>query len=97
MKHLPLLTVLIFVLGTTLSCTKWSDEMEIVIDCSGVYLQKGATDYKVCNEEILNDYSAGDKIKVEYDVLSECFGLINEPTCLLYHGYEDLIEITKIK
>ena len=70
--------------------------MEIVKDCTGTYLQKDNVDYLVCNSSILDEYAAGDKIKVEYDLLTECFGLIEGPVCLLYHPFESRIEITKI-
>ncbi len=71
--------------------------MEVVRDCSGVYLKKDGKDHYVCNDEILSSYATGDKVKVQYDVLTECFGLIDQPVCLLYHEYEDKIEITDIK
>ncbi len=71
--------------------------MEVVRDCTGTYLRDNGSDFYVCNEEILSSYSTGDKVKVQYDVLTECFGLIEQPVCLLYHEFEDKIEIIKIK
>ena len=97
MKSIVLILSLTFSAGVISSCGKFGNKMEIVKDCTGIYLQKDNVDYKVCNEEILDGYSAGDKIKVEYDLLSECFGLIGEPVCMLFHPYESNIEITKIK
>ena len=88
------LTVFLF---TTVSCDKKTQKMEIVRDCTGTYLKKDGKDHYVCNESILSSYSAGDKIKVQYDILTECFGLIDSPVCLLFHEYEDKIEITKVK
>lgn len=71
--------------------------MKIVRDCTGTYLQKDNKDYLVCNDEILASFEDGDKVKVEYDLLTDCFGLIEEPVCLMIHPYESLIEITEIK
>ena len=71
--------------------------MKVVKDCTGVYLKKDSKEYKVCNESKLDAYSAGDKIKVDYDVLTECFGLINPPACSEAHNYESLIEVVRVK
>lgn len=96
MKSIIVILVLILTSGAMSSCGKYGNKMEIVKDCTGIYLQKDKLDYKVCNEEILDGYSAGEKIKVDYDLLTECFGLIEEPACLLFHPFESNIEITKI-
>lgn len=97
MKRIVLLSFVFLFLGINYSCSKLNKKMEIVRDCTGVYLKKDNKEYKVCNESKLESYSTGDKIKVEYDVLVECFGLIEPTVCLLYHEYESLIEVTKIK
>ena len=71
--------------------------MEIVRDCTGVYLRSvSGKDYYVCNEELIDSYSTGTKIKVEYDVLENCFGLIESPSCSETHIFEDKIEITNV-
>ena len=87
---------MIILSGTISSCSKFGKKMEIVKDCTGIYLQKDSKDYKVCNESILDGYDEGDKIKVDYDLLNGCFGFIEEPTCELLHPFESRIEITKI-
>ena len=92
-----LFLILGMILLVSFSCDKKTQKMEIVRDCTGTYLKKDGKDHYVCNESILSSYNAGDKIKVQYDVLTDCFGLINQPTCLLLHEYDDKIEITKIK
>ena len=71
--------------------------MEVIRDCTGTYLRENGSDHYVCNEDVLSSYAPGDKVKVQFDVLTECFGLIDQPVCLLYHEFEDKIEITKIK
>jgi hypothetical protein len=71
--------------------------MEVVKDCTGVYLQaRDGRDYKVCNDEILDNIAAGTKIKVSFDNLEQCFGLIDPVTCMMEHPYEGVIEITEI-
>lgn len=79
------------------SCDKFSRKHEVFKDCSGVYLLKGGEELKVCNEQILAQYVTGDKIDVTFDELAECFGLIEDANCSVSHGYESLIEVTKIK
>ena len=86
-----------FFLFLTVSCDKKTQKMEVVRDCTGTYLKKDGKDHYVCNESKLSSYASGDKVKVQYDVLAECFGLIDQPVCLLFHEFEDKIEITKIK
>ena len=71
--------------------------MEVIKDCTGVYLRaRNGQDFKVCNDELLENISAGTKIRVSYDNLTECFGLIEPVTCTLTHVYEGTIEITEI-
>lgn len=89
-----LLIVLTLVLS---SCSKWSKKMEVIRDCTGLYLKKDTKEYKVCNESKLESIATGEKIKVDYDVLSECFGLIEPPTCTEFHNFENLIEVVRIK
>jgi len=96
MKFITALFSICFLFVTFSSCNKFGKKMKVVKDCTGIYLQKDNVDYKVCNESILDGYSEGDKIKVEYDLLTECFGLISELTCELNHPFESRIEITKI-
>lgn len=79
------------------SCDKSKVKMEVVKDCTGVYLRdKSGRDYKVCNEELLSSYSTGTKIRVSYDNLNECFGLIEDPSCSDEHLFEGNIEVTNI-
>jgi hypothetical protein len=71
--------------------------MEVVKDCSTIYLRdKSGQDYKVCNDELLDSYAAGTKIKVSYDNLEQCFGLIENETCESTHLISGVIEVTKI-
>lgn len=79
------------------SCDKTKVKMEVVKDCTGVYLRdKSGKDYKVCNEFMLDKHSTGTKIQVRFDNLNECFGLIEEPQCTESHDFEGLIEVTEI-
>jgi len=77
------------------SCDKDVHKVTVERDCSGTYVQtSGGLDYQVCNEEILDTYSDGAQIKIKYENMELCFGLIN---CELYHLNEGAIEITEIK
>ena len=51
------------------SCNKDVHKMEVVKSCSTIYLRdKSGLEYKVCNDELLESYTAGTKIKVKIDV-----------------------------
>lgn len=71
--------------------------MEVIKDCTGVYLRDSSgKDHYVCNEELLDSYATGTKIKVTYDNLEQCFGLLETPTCEMAHLFDGVIEITEI-
>jgi len=70
--------------------------MTIIKDCTGTYLRDNSRDYYVCNTDLLDNYSAGDKVKVSYSELEECFGVLEAVTCEMAHLYNGKIEITEI-
>lgn len=71
--------------------------MEVIKDCTGVYLRDGSgNDHYVCNEELLENYATGTTIKVSYDKLEQCFGLLETPTCEMAHINSGVIEVTQI-
>lgn len=71
--------------------------MEVIKDCTGVYLRDASgNDHYVCNEEILANYATGTALKVRYDNLEQCFGLLETPTCELAHIYKGVIEVTEV-
>jgi len=90
-----ILLISVITLFTT-SCNKDIIKMEVIKDCSGVYLEKNGVEHKVCNESIFDSYATGDKVKVSYDVLEQCFGLQEDPACSTTHSYLDLIDVYKI-
>lgn len=92
-----LLIVLVIAISFT-SCSKEIEKMTVIKDCTGIYLRsKSGIDFKVCNEEDLADFATGTKIKVKYDKLEECFGLLDPPTCSETHSFESKIEVTEIE
>ncbi len=95
-QRIIFLNLLIVSIGLS-SCNKDVYKMEVVRDCTGVYLRENGTDHYVCNSSVLSSFATGDKIKVQYDVLVECFGLIESSVCMLYHEYQDKIEVTSIE
>ncbi len=96
MKTILSILVLSLAFTSLVSCDKTKVKMTIVKDCTGVYLRDNSRDYYVCNDDILENYSAGDKIKVSYDVLEECFGLLEPVSCEMAHLYDSKIEVTEI-
>lgn len=97
MKFLYLITG-ICLLTTFTACNKEIVKVEILKDCTGSYIRlKNGQDLKVCNSESLDPYATGTKLKVSYDKLEQCFGLVEEPICEMAHSFEGVIEITKIQ
>lgn len=97
MKRVLLIALLLGSVLLVESCDKSKVRMEVVKDCTGTYLRaKSGLDYKVCNYTLLDSYADGTKIKVSYDNLSECFGLLEPSSCETAHVSEGVIEITKI-
>jgi hypothetical protein len=81
----------------TSSCDKTKHKMEVVKDCTGVYLRaRNGQDFKVCNDDLLENIAAGTKIKVRYDNLNECFGILEPITCGETPTFECKFEITEI-
>ena len=70
--------------------------MEVVKDCTGVYLRENGIDHLVCNKELLSDYESGEQVKITFENVNECYGLQDEVTCMMAHAYQDKIEIKKI-
>ena len=92
-----ILSILVLSALPLTSCDKTKQKMEIIKDCSTVYLRdKNGQDYKVCNDEILEAHAAGTKVKVSFDNLEQCFGLIEDPACEATHLIQGVIEVTEI-
>ena len=47
-------------------------------------------------DELLDNVNGGTKIKVTYDNLDECFGILEPPICSETHTFEGKIEITEV-
>ncbi|MFT6981809.1 MAG: hypothetical protein ACJAUD_000574 [Crocinitomicaceae bacterium] len=89
--------IILSIVFISFGCDKEKERMEVIKDCTGVYLRtKNGQDYKVCNDELLENVNGGTKIKVTYDNLDECFGILEPPTCSETHTFEGKIEITEI-
>ncbi len=78
------------------ACDKTKVKMEVIKDCTGVYLRSNGVDHMVCNKDMLTDFESGTKIKVSFEKVGECYGLQDEVVCMMYHEYQDKIEVTKV-
>lgn len=96
MKHLPLFRFFILSFFIFTGCNKDQISVEVIKDCTGVYLRDNGLDRFVCNDYILDSYESGSHIKVKYDILDLCFGLEEEVTCMMVHEFYDRVEITDI-
>lgn len=78
-----------------LSCTKQAD-MIVIKDCTGTYLRKNDKDFKVCNEELLNEYEDEQVVTITYtrvDGGCKPEGFV----CELYHQFEYYIEVETVQ
>jgi hypothetical protein len=86
---------IIALLVLTTSCKKNLEGAEVVRDCTGTYLRIDDEDFKVCNDEILDDYTEGASVNVRYKKVQDCED--DGAVCMLYHRYSASIEITEVK
>ena len=96
MRKFNLICSFVLLTFVSTSCNKDKVEVEVIKDCTGVYLRANGSDSKVCNEYLLDSYASGTKLKVNYDVLEQCYGLQEEPSCSDVHVFSQLVEITEI-
>jgi hypothetical protein len=80
-------------------CSKpQENEMKVVRDCTGTYLQVNNKDYRVCNLEKVENFADGVSVKASYRSLTECNGSANgQIICMMYHQHEGWIEVLTIK
>ena len=88
---------LLLVVGFT-SCSKRSDEITIVRDCTGTYAQINGEDWLICNYADMVDYAEGTVLSVDYIQLQQCSASEQpQTTCLMYHENRGNIRISAIK
>ena len=70
-------------------------EMEIVRNCTGIYLKKSHKEYRVCNNQDIEGYSDGELIKVTFEPISVCSegGFY----CEMAYDYEEDINLLEVK
>lgn len=96
-KYLKYVFAISLLVTISFGCDKEKQRMEVIKDCTGVYLRSNnGQDFKVCNDELLENINGGTKIKVTFDNLDECFGILEPPACTETHTFEGKIEITEI-
>ena len=87
--------IIIALVALISSCKKNAEGAEVIRDCTGTYLRIDNEDYKVCNSEILNDYTEGASVSVKYKKVQNCED--EGAVCMLYHSYFASIEISEVK
>lgn len=71
--------------------------MTVIKDCTGVYLRsKSGQDSYVCNDAILDAYATGTEIRVQFDAIDECYGLLEPPACSDDHTFVEKIDVLEI-
>lgn len=92
-KFLLIISIAIF----SLSCNKEKERMTVIKDCTGTYLRNSeGLDFFVCNEEELAAFASEEKVKVDIETVTECYGLGEEITCTQSHIYETTVEVLKV-
>lgn len=78
-----------------LGCSKDVERVTIQRDCSGTYAEfKNGTKHLICNEQIVETITDGTKIRIKFETMTQCFGLVE---CDLYYKKDGYIEITEVK
>jgi len=97
-SNLLLFSALLTFCILTISCSKERNIKAIIVeDCTGTYLRINSKDYKVCNLEMIENFTSGQKVEVSFEKIDDCKGSGNFPvTCYLYHPFEAWAFLTKI-
>lgn len=85
--------------GETKKMAKSSQQkVEVIKDCTGMYLRVEGKDWQVCNEVMLKDYKSGDHITATFAKTETCPEFDGErAVCMMYHPKEGMIRISKIE
>lgn len=95
-KTLPITVIVL--LFTLFSCNKEQyQNMTVVKDCSGTYLQIDGKDFHVCNEEKLSSFSSGTNVTASFKKIDNCMALAEKCVCKIYHKNEGWIEVVNLK
>lgn len=87
---------IIALLFTAFACRKESNQKMIVDrDCTGVFLSKNSTNFKVCNFEKLADYPNGSTITVNYKKVDKCKKI--SVCTMVSRPYKESIKIISVK
>ena len=89
--------VFVFIL---ISCGEFENRKMLVIkDCTGNYIRFKGKDYRVCNDEILNEFENEEKVRATFEKIDSCADSINNASnCFITHVYEkSWVKITNIK
>lgn len=97
MKKINLLLGILILLAV--SCAKIDKrEAEVVKNCTGVYLRYDKKSYAVCNEEMLSDYNAGDRVTAKFKHIDTCNrDMSHNLKCFLLYESHGTIKVLKIK
>jgi hypothetical protein len=79
------------------SCSKQSNQITLVRDCTGTYARIGSDDWLICNYADITDYADGTVMDIDFIQLQECSG--SEPpeaTCFDFHESRGNIRISAI-
>jgi hypothetical protein len=90
--------ITIFIALTLLSCNKINQDAIVAKNCSGTTISVNDKNYRVCNEEILEDYMDGESVEISFSILKNgCPEFENGVVCDLFLEYKQWIEIKKVK
>lgn len=73
---------------------KHNREVRVFRNCTGTYVVQGADYYRVCNKSLLDSYSDGSRIIVDFKIIKQCD---NFAICDLGFPYKDEVELTEVK
>jgi transposase len=77
------------------SCEKSGKSVQVVRNCTGIYLRVNGKEYRVCNSEKLSEYPNGVSIKVSYKHIKKCNS--DDIVCMMVYPNDGDIKVLQIK
>lgn len=79
------------------ACSKENKSATVIKNCTGTYLQVDNKIHRVCNYEILDEYSEGEEVEVSFETSRNCEAYDTLILCEMLFEYNKDIRISSVK
>ncbi len=98
MKNSRLLLLFILTLFLIFCKKERNKNATVLRNCTGTYLRMDGKDYRVCNIELVSQFTDGTKVSVTYNKIEAFNGsAIDQSVCKMLYPSEGWIEVEKIR